>query len=281
MPQTNRWSPVEPDWETVLTKFSNPIRALAEMETPAVVIRDAYPPEHCQGLIQRFTQMGLIFDQNARHDDASVVPPERIDIGTSLGNRGNSPEAFFAHAQETHKLFETLFDGFINPVTVLYDALKKLAPGKRVVTAYERDGRLYGPAIFRVHYGGYAYVPHFDSVRWREHRVNYEVYRFEHQFAGLICFQNSEIAGETAQAIIHRCLWQPEIDPHIKQKTFHQYAADQRIEKARVDLVPGDLYFFNTRCIHEVPGVKGKAPRIVLAIFIGYSPDDDEVFVWS
>jgi hypothetical protein len=25
----------------------------------------------------------------------------------------------------------------------------------------------------------------------------------------------------------------------------------------------------------------GTDPRIVLAVFIGYSPDDDEIFVWA
>jgi len=48
-----------------------------------------------------------------------------------------------------------------------------------------------------------------------------------------------------------------------------------------VVLQPGDLYFFNTRSIHEVPGVAGELPRVVLATFIGYSPDRAEIFVWS
>jgi hypothetical protein len=53
------------------------------------------------------------------------------------------------------------------------------------------------------------------------------------------------------------------------------------VPNVTVNLEPGDLYFFNTQLIHEVPGVPGELPRIVLATFIGYSPDDDEVFVWS
>ncbi len=281
MLQQDPWIPIEPDWETILEKYPNPIQALAEMRTPAPIIRQAYNPDHCAGLIQKFIDKDLMYDQDALYADPSIVPPERIDIGTSLANRGNSPEDFFAHGQETHDLFKTLFDGFDNPVSTLYENLARLAPGKRVVTAYEPDGRLYGPAIFRIHYGGTAYQPHFDSVRWRENRVDYAVYRFEHQLAGLICFQNSEIKGETAQAILHRCLWMPDINDHIQQGTFHQYAAQNKVENVQVDLEVGDLYFFNTRCIHEVPGVKGKAPRVVLAIFIGYSPDDEEVFVWS
>ena len=281
MSQQDPWMPIEPDWETILEKYPNPIQALAEMRTPAPVIRQAYNPAHCEGLIQQFIEKDLMYDQDTHYNNPSIVPRERIDIGTSLGNQGNSPEDFFLHAEETHALFETLFDGYDNPVTTLYENLARLAPGKRVVTAYEPDGRRYGPAIFRIHYGGISYSPHFDSVRWRENRVNYEVYRFEHQLAGILCFQNSEIEGETAQSILHRCLWQPEIAHHITDNTFHEHAAGNNIENTQVDLEVGDLYFFNTRCIHEVPGIKGKSPRTVLAIFIGYSPDDDEVFVWA
>ena len=56
---------------------------------------------------------------------------------------------------------------------------------------------------------------------------------------------------------------------------------EQQIGNCRVELEPGDLYFFNTRLIHEVPAVGGDDPRIVLAVFIGYEPADSEVFVWS
>ena len=73
-----------------------------------------------------------MYDQDRHYNNPSVVPTERIDIGTSLGNRGNSPKDFFSHAEETHALFETLFDGYDNPVSTLYENLARLAPGKRV-----------------------------------------------------------------------------------------------------------------------------------------------------
>src|SRR5205814_1947605 len=99
-------------------------------------------------------------EEHARRAD----PRTRIDIGTSLGNRGADQEAFFAHALETQALFRTLFDGFDDPVKVIYDALAALAEGKQVQVAREPDGRLYGPAIFRIHYGGHTYRPHIDHV---------------------------------------------------------------------------------------------------------------------
>ena len=109
----------------------------------------------------------------------------------------------------------------------------------------------------------------------------YAVTRFEHQFAGVLVLQNAEISDKSAQCILHRCFWTPEIDPHLKQDTFHDFVRSAGIDSVEVRLNPGDLYFFNTRLIHEVPGVAGALPRVVLATFIGYSSDRREVFVWS
>jgi hypothetical protein len=216
-------------------------------------------------------------EEHARAAD----PRSRIDIGSSLNNRGADKEAFLQHAAGTRALFGTLFDGFDDPVQTLYHALSQLAPGKQVRTAREPDGRLYGPAIFRIHYGGHTYRPHIDHVTLREQRFDYAVSRFPHQFAGVLCLQNASHAGRTTQAILHRCLWTPEVQPYIEAGTFPDYAAEHRITAYHVDLEPGDLYFFNTRCIHEVPAVQGQGPRTVLATFIGYGPDDPEVAVWS
>ena len=74
---------------------------------------------------------------------------------------------------------------------------------------------------------------------------------------------------------------EPEVQPAIAEGSFHAYAAQRDIGCCRVELNPGDLYFFNTRCIHEVPALQGNSARIVLAVFIGYSPEDGEIFVWS
>ena len=114
--------------------------------------------------------------------------------------------------------------------------------------------------------------------------------RFDHQFAGVLCLQNSRTGGHCsggrsdrriAQSILHRCLWTPELEPCLQEDGFAAYAAANAIEHYQVDLQPGDLYFFNTRLVHEVPALAGSSPRVVLAVFIGYSPDDPEVFVWS
>lgn len=278
MPAGDSWLPVDSDPETVSTRYGNPLRALAAAEFPAILLRQAYSPDHCAGLIRRFIDKDLMRDPA---DAASGDTRTRIDIGTSLGNRGADQRGFFEHAEQTRDLFEHLFDGFDNPVDVIYNSLAAFAGGKRVMTAREPDGRLYGPAIFRIHYTHHAYQPHIDHVTLREKRFNYEVSRFEHQFAGVLCLQNADQAGPATQAVLHRCLWTEDVEVHIAANAFHEYARLNNVERCRVDLEAGDLYFFNTRCIHEVPAVEGSDPRIVLAVFIGYSDNDDEVYVWS
>ncbi len=278
MKSQTKWQPAEPDLKTVCANYKDPVYSLSQAEIPAIILRNAYSAEQCGGLINRFTNMGLMRDEV---DMNSADKRTRIDIGTSLGNRGNDKEGFLAHAKATHHLFKHLFDGFDNPVHLIYESLAALSPGKDVKVAREEDGSLYGPAIFRVHYETHSYKPHIDSVKYREQRTDYAVYRFEHQFAGVLCVQNADANGKGTQAILHRCLWSETVQPYIAEETFDQYAAENSIENCQVDLKQGDLYFFNTQCIHEVPAVQGTRARIVLAVFIGYSPDDDEIYVWS
>ena len=77
------------------------------------------------------------------------------------------------------------------------------------------------------------------------------------------------------------CPWTPDLQPVLTDKSFPEYAARHRIERVQVNLEPGDLYFFFSENIHEVPRIVGDTPRAVLAIFFAMSPDDDEIFVWS
>ncbi len=299
------WKPVEVDSQHPLT--GHEIEQLAQGQVPAVVFRRAYAPQDCAALIDRLIERELLYDpalevpekfleqsipegyyrqgvgaaRTQLAADDPRQPKRRIDIGTSLGYRGSDPEDFFAHSNQTRELFQQLFAGLTDPVRLMYHSLGSLASGKQVMTAHEPDGREYGPAILRAHYGGYSYKPHFDSVRLREQREQYAVYRFAHQLAGVLVLQNSVIGERAAQCKLHRCLWQPEVQPHLDQGTFYEYAQAEGIPHTEVVLHPGDLYFFNTRLIHEVPGVDGKLPRIVLATFIGYSPDDLQIYVWS
>ncbi len=275
MPNEPPWEPLTPDLETVLSQSSQPLQALADLETPAVVLRGAYDPDQCPGLIERFINMGLMRDPISPAGLDRTDQRVRIDIGSSLGNRGDDKEAFFSHSAETHRLFRFLFEDFENPVSVIYDALTRLASGKRVLTAQEPDGRQYGPAIFRIHYEGQFYRPHSDRVLLQERRTAYAVHRFKHQFAGVLCIQNAVGKERAAQGIMHRCEWRPDIQEQIDAGLFHEYADEEGIQNCRVDLEPGDLYLFNAGCIHEVPHIVGDQPRIVLAVFLGYSKDDD------
>ena len=304
------WQIAEPTISDVYQNDARPLDALAAGDIPAIVLRGHVPASDCRQLVERCIEQKLLYDPQepeSRGLDSVSIPEghyragtstawstawggeekdrdatsRRIDIGTSLGYRGSNQEEYFKHSRATSELLGQLFGGMNNLVKVVYSALEELSVDKQVKTAEEEDGRQYGPAIIRAHYGGYEYKPHFDSVRNRENRTNYSVYDFANQFAGVLVLQNSERNGVTPQTRIHRCFWEPEITPHLQADTFPRYAKENQIESCDVSLQPGDLYFFNTGCIHEVPGVDGEDARIVLAVFIGYSPDRDEIHVWS
>lgn len=284
------WSILEPDLETVFSHESNPLQALADARIAGIALRGAYNPEQCSGLMRRFVERGLL------HDPERLNPAERvqsrIDIGSSLVNRARgglavsddpaeNREAFLEHSAETHELFSHLFNGLDNPVDTLYDCLSSLAVDKEVKVAREPDGRLYGPAIFRVHYEGHAYAPHINHVAIDDKLFQFDVSRFTHQFAGLICIQNSVHEGDSPHAVIDRCVWSPEVQEHLSNGTYHEYAAQHNIEQQQIEVQPGDFYLFNSGCIHQVAAVEGDVPRTVLATFIGYSEDDDEIYVWA
>ena len=272
------WQPVEADdVEEAVKAGRDPLRRLVEADIPAIILRGAYPAAACGGLVDRFIERGLMRDPR---QPAPPDAPLRIDIGTSLGNRGHDQPGFFAHARESRALFSTLFDGFPDPVDRLYGVLRRLAADKEVVAAREPDGRLYGPAIFRVHYDSQFYAPHIDHVVLREKRFNYAVSRYPVQLAGVLCLQNAASSAAT-QAILHQCPWSEEVQPHLAAETYPEYARRHGLGRCQVDLEPGDLYFFNTGLVHEVPAVAGDSPRIVLAVFIGYDAGHPEVFVWS
>ena len=274
---TRKWTPIEGTVEEILAQDPRPFASMLSSDLPAVIVRQAIPSDHCAALVERFYERELLYDPKETGDGS----PRRVDIGTSLGRHADNPDEFFAHAAQTRGLYETLFDGYAHPVDVLYDALARFLHDKEVKIAHEPDGRLYGPSIFRTYYDGIGHYPHYDSVSKRSKRHNFAVSRFAHQYAGVMCFQNSQNHGDTGEGILYRAPMSPEIQPALDEKRFHAYADEHNIERVQVHLEPGDLYFFYSETIHEVPFIVGPTPRIVLASFIGLSEEDPEVFVWS
>jgi hypothetical protein len=201
---------------------ANPLARLSRGDVPAVILRQAMPPRECAGLIRRFAERGLLpepfvpfispelglSEALARHagdgapgtggsrwvgleetgQDPSAALAERLDIGTALGNLGGDQPSFFEDAARSRTLYSTLFDELpTHPVELMYGALSKLSGGrKQVLTAREPDGREYCPTIYRSHMPEYGYAPHIDSVRHRERRTDYEVFRFGSQLGGIL-----------------------------------------------------------------------------------------------
>ena len=269
---TTAWTPFEGTTEEILERYPRPLEALAGGEVPAFVLRGIYPADHCRALMERFGERSLLYDPHVVSDGEA----RRVDIGTSFGHHRRDRDAFFAHSQQTHELFSTLFDGYCDPVRTMYEALAELAPDKRVMTAQEPDGRRYGPAIFRIYHAQLGHKPHYDSVARRTKAFDYAVSRFEQQFAGVLCFQNSAAVGDTGEPFLYNCPGSPELQPALLSD-FQNHVAENGIERAQVHLEPGDLYFFFSENVHEVPPVVGDRPRAVLAIFFATSADEDEI----
>ncbi len=272
----NTWKPVEGTAEEIPQHCPRPLETLTRREVPALVLRGIYPSNHCRSLVERFNQRGLLHDPDATGDGVM----RRVDIGTSFGTHHRVREEFYAHSRQTHELFSTLFDGYRDPVQTMYQALGQLAPDKQVMTAREPGGHLYGPAIFRIYHADLGHGPHYDSVARRTKAFDYAVSRFDHQFAGVLCLQNSADAGDTGEPFVYNCVGSPELQP-ILVDSFQDYAAQNQIDRVQVHLEPGDLYFFSSENVHEVPPVVGDQPRVVLAIFFATSADGDEIFVWA
>ncbi len=271
------WQPCESSIDEILSRFPQPLMALARGEIPAFIFRRAYDPAHCAGLMARFAERGLLQLASTGIDSRSPY----VNIGTSFGMHHKDREAFFAHAARTRELFSTLFKGYDDPVRTMYDLLAALAPDKQVKTAYEPDDSIYGPAIFRIYHSETGHGPHFDSVRKRTRALDYQITRFEYQFAAVLCLQNARADEPGGEPFLYNCSWSPEVQEHLDNNTFDAYTAAQNIERLQVQLEPGDLYFFFTENIHEVPLVQGEIQRGVLAIFFAMSADDEEIFVWA
>ena len=273
------------------------IHAVATGDIPAVVVRGAYADEQCCALLRRLFDRKLFvgYEQHSRNLTGRS-PIERFDIGTSLGNLGGDRETFFSQARETNALYRDLFDGLVNPVELLHGWLARLSTATRVGTAHEPDGSLYGPGIFRCHMPRWGYPPHIDSVRIREPRAEYAVHRFEHQLGGILLLQSPDEEPGYCDSILYRCPWTQTLadmtettylgldEPEaamLNTRKFEDYVESESRPRFEMHLSPGDLYFFRSDNPHRIPGFTGGTPRITLATFIGYSPGDPEIMVWS
>ncbi|NKB72101.1 MAG: hypothetical protein GKR89_33910 [Candidatus Latescibacteria bacterium] len=282
MATAQTWVPLEAEnTAAVLRTLPGPLDDLAAGHLPAIVLRRAFPPDHCRGLVERFAQRGYL-DPETVGKESQLSGGPYLDLGTSLGRVGANPEAFFAHAQRTHDLFSTLFDGFDDPVQTMYSALADLAPDKEVKTARETGDRLYGPAIFRMYHAAEGHKPHFDSVAKRSQPASdYAVARFQYQFAGVLCLQSGH-QDQSDEPFIYPCRGtDPQMQEILQQDRFADYVAEHDLNPVQVSLEPGDLYFFCTENIHEVARMERQRRRIVLAFFFAMSADDPEIFVWS
>ena len=75
------WLPFEGGIDEILSHYPQPLMALVRGETPAFILRRAYDPEHCAGLMARFCERGLL-----------QVPSPDIRRRSPYINIGTSPD---------------------------------------------------------------------------------------------------------------------------------------------------------------------------------------------
>ena len=49
----HEWTPAEGSPQEILKKYPKPLNALVSGEVPAIVLRQAFNPDHCAGLVER------------------------------------------------------------------------------------------------------------------------------------------------------------------------------------------------------------------------------------
>ena len=101
MTQPNFWTPVEGrSIAALLHSLPRPLTALAAGDVPAVVLRGAYPPDHCRDLMRRFEERGY-FDPATVGQASQLSGGPYLDLGTSLGRLGADPDGLL-HPRRPH-----------------------------------------------------------------------------------------------------------------------------------------------------------------------------------
>ena len=58
----HEWTPAEGSPQEILKKYPKPLNALVSGEVPAIVLRQAFNPDHCAGLVERLYERGLAYE---------------------------------------------------------------------------------------------------------------------------------------------------------------------------------------------------------------------------
>ena len=103
------WTPAEGSPQEILKKYPDPLNALVSGEVPAIVLRQAFNPDHCAGLIKRLYERGLVYDPRPTEDNEESNRP--VYVGPAFVRYNGEPDKLFAYAADTHELFQTLLTG--------------------------------------------------------------------------------------------------------------------------------------------------------------------------
>lgn len=240
---------------------------LIDRTLPAIIVRRAFPSAACAAVVDRVLPAAI-----------ASSPPGRLRLGPVFGWLKHLPETYLRLAGLAAPLFAALFEDVPSPVTALYDAIGRLAAGRRVATATEPDGRSYAPAVFRAFPATTGHHPHVDSVEDFRALHPWRVTEYRWQLSAVLCLQHPT---RPVHPIIYDQLATPEVLRHLDDGTFHELAERRAVRRAAIELDAGDLYVFWAANVHEVPLVRGDGHRVIVAAFIGMDPGRDDLALWA
>lgn len=270
-----RDSPEMPWHKTVCSAESllhdrSALRQLRDGQCAVLVIKNLLTEEESLALKRRIKERQQLATVT-RYSNGALTT-----IGPYLAKHLQSPGAYFNSAQATDVLFP---DPGCDLRLKLRCALQRLFDLRSLEILREPDGRVYAPAVVRLHADGVSNPLHNDHIRRDSRNMQLKVSGLLTQFSCIACVQECDSGGEL---ISYRRRWEPEDE---RFKIIDGLGYDRAVVRGypRICFKPqtGDVYVINPTHYHEINQVAGRE-RITIGFFFGsFHEDMNAMFAWS
>lgn len=246
------------------------LQSLIEQRSAVIVLRGLIGPE----VLESARQAVL------RNRDQLVVTEyvngRLVTIGPYLVKYLHRLDAYFAAAHMTDQLFQ---DPTGDLRRIVRERLAQVLGLRRLEVAAEPDGRLYAPAVIRVHRDGQANPLHNDNIMRDAASAPISLRSLRQQLSCIVCLQECDEGGE----LVHYQRPWGQADEQYKIASGLGYRPQVVSGSARMSYKPqsGDVYLINSTLYHEINEVRG-CDRITMGFFVGLFDDRLESAVaWS
>ncbi|MFD7979008.1 ATP-grasp domain-containing protein [Streptomyces sp. NPDC059071] len=241
-----------------------------------VVFRGVIPAEECARVTERF------WNSPARRTRGADAPGHYVGAYHYHKTTSDYLDEASAAQPGLDEILGTPHDTLTSIRTGIADALA--AEGVRFRSA-SHDGREAGTALLRTWHasGRFALAPHEDEAQCGEPRqADFEIQRIKGRPIGAmnLCLEN----GSAGRLVV----WNTRPDDAVRERLGLEYTGSpyplehlEGIDTLRLDIAPGDVYFFNGAYVHAVePETDPAARRTTLSGILGFI-DDETVVSWT